>query len=124
MLAGESAAAEIRDITKGKGADLTLDFVGVDATLLLAAAVARPMSDVVLVGVGMGSFPFSFFTTPYEVSFQSTYWGSVSELHEVVALGEAGKIRARVERYSLDDALQAYTDMAAGTLHGRVVIVP
>jgi propanol-preferring alcohol dehydrogenase len=124
VLSGESAAAEIRDITKGKGADLTLDFVGVDATLLLAAAVARPMSDVVLVGVGMGSFPFSFFTTPYEVSFQSTYWGSVSELHEVVALGEAGKIRARVERYSLDDAMQAYTDMAAGTLHGRAVIVP
>ena len=87
-------------------------------------AVARPLSDVTLVGVGMGSYPFSFFTVPYEVSLQSTYWGSVSELIEVVALAEAGKIRAKVERYSLDDAAQAYVDMAAGTLHGRAVIVP
>ena len=116
----------IRDITKGKGADLTLDLVGVDATLLLAAAVARPTSDVVLVGVGMGSFPFSFFTTPYEVSFHSTYWGSVSELHR------GRRCSARPARSSppgssgtpSNDAMQAYTDMAAGTLHGRAVIVP
>jgi len=43
---------------------------------------------------------------------------------EVVALAEAGKIRAKVERYTLDNAAQAYVDMAAGTLHGRAVIVP
>ncbi|MGZ4689393.1 MAG: NAD(P)-dependent alcohol dehydrogenase [Acidimicrobiia bacterium] len=124
VLAGDTAAAEIRDLTKGKGTDLVLDFVGVDATLLLAAAVARPLSKVTLVGIGMGTFPFSFFTAPYEVSFESTYWGSVSELIEVIALAEAGKIRAHVERYSLDDAPKAYTDMAAGTLRGRAVIVP
>jgi D-arabinose 1-dehydrogenase-like Zn-dependent alcohol dehydrogenase len=29
-----------------------------------------------------------------------------------------------VKRYSLDDAAKAYEDMAAGTLHGRAVIVP
>ncbi|MGZ4755198.1 MAG: NAD(P)-dependent alcohol dehydrogenase [Acidimicrobiia bacterium] len=124
VLAGDTAAAEIRDLTKGKGTDLVRDFVGVDATLLLAAAVARPLSKVTLVGIGMGTFPFSFFTAPYEVSFESTYWGSVSELIEVIALAEAGKIRAHVERYSLDDAPKAYTDMAAGTLRGRAVIVP
>jgi propanol-preferring alcohol dehydrogenase len=101
-----------------------LDFVGVDATIALAAAAARPLSDVTLIGVGMGSFPFSFFTVPYEVSLASTYWGSVTELMEVVALAEAGKIKAHVRRYSLDDAAKAYEDMAAGTLHGRAVIVP
>ncbi len=124
VLAGDTAAAEVREITKGRGTDLVLDFVGVDATIALAAAVARPLSDVTLIGVGMGSFPFSFFTVPYEVSLASTYWGSASELHEVVALAEAGKIRAHVERYSLDDAARAYTDLAAGTLRGRAVIVP
>lgn len=124
VLAGDSAAEEVRELTKGRGTDLVLDFVGVDATIALAATVARPLSDVTLVGIGMGSYPFSFFTVPYEVSLASTYWGSVTELIEVVALAEAGKIRAHVERYSLDDAAQAYTDMAAGTLRGRAVIVP
>lgn len=124
VLAGDTAAAEVRDLTQGRGADLVLDFVGVDATMQLAVASARPLADVTLVGIGMGSYPFSFITVPYEVSLQSTYWGSVNELIEVVALGEAGKIQAHVERYSLEDAPQAYADMAAGTLRGRAVIVP
>jgi propanol-preferring alcohol dehydrogenase len=124
VLAGDSAAAEVRELTKGRGTDLVLDFVGVDATIALGCAAARPLSDVTLIGVGMGSFPFSFFTVPYEVSLSSTYWGSVTELIEVIALGEAGRIKANVKRYSLDDAAKAYEDMAAGTLHGRAVIVP
>ncbi len=124
VLPGDTAADEIRELTKGRGTDLVLDFVGVDATIALAATVARPLSHVTLIGIGMGSYPFSFFTVPYEVSLASTYWGSVSELHEVIALGEAGKVRAHVQRYSLDDAPRAYEDMAAGTLHGRAVIVP
>ena len=44
---------------------------------------------------------------------------------EVIALGEAGKIKAHVSSsYSLEDAPKAYEQMAAGTLHGRAVIVP
>jgi alcohol dehydrogenase, propanol-preferring len=124
VVAGDTAAGEVREITKGRGTDLVLDFVGVDATMALGVAVARPLSDLTLVGVGMGSYPFSFFTVPYELSLASTYWGSISELIEVVALAEAGKIRAHVQRYPLDDAARAYADMAAGTLRGRAVIVP
>ncbi len=124
VLAGDAAGSEIRELTKGRGTDLVLDFVGVDATIALAVAVARPLSDVTLVGIGMGSYPFSFITVPYEVSLASTYWGSVTELMEVVALAEAGKIRAHVERFSLDDAPKAYQRMAAGDLRGRAVIVP
>jgi alcohol dehydrogenase, propanol-preferring len=124
VLAGDSAAAEIRDITKGRGADLILDFVGIDSTIALAAAVARPLADVTLIGVGMGSYPFSFLTLPYEVSLATTYWGSASELVEVIALGEAGKIHAEIQQYPLADAAKAYADLAAGAVHGRAVIVP
>lgn len=124
VLAGDDAAAEIREVTKGRGTDLVLDFVGVDTTIALAVAVARPLSDVTLVGIGMGSYPFSFITVPYEVSLASTYWGSVTELMEVVALAEAGHIQAHVEQFSLDDAPRAYERMAAGALRGRAVIVP
>ncbi len=124
VLAGGDATAEIRALTKGRGTDLVLDFVGVDATIALAVSVARPLSDVTLVGIGMGSYPFSFITVPYEVSLASTYWGSVAELIEVVALAEAGHLRAHVEQFSLEDAPKAYEQMAAGTLRGRAVIVP
>jgi propanol-preferring alcohol dehydrogenase len=124
VLAGDNAAAEIRELTRGRGTDLVLDFVGVDATIALAVSVARPVSHVTLVGIGMGSYPFSFISVPYEVSLASTYWGSVTELVEVVALAEAGKIQAHVQQFSLEDAPKAYEQMAAGTLRGRAVIVP
>jgi propanol-preferring alcohol dehydrogenase len=124
VLAGDGAAAEIRELTRGRGTDLVLDFVGVDATIALAVSVARPVSHVTLVGIGMGSYPFSFISVPYEVSLTSTYWGSVTELVEVVALAEAGKIQAHVQQFSLEDAPKAYEQMAAGTLRGRAVIVP
>jgi propanol-preferring alcohol dehydrogenase len=124
VLAGPSATAEIRDLTKNQGTDLVLDLVGADSTIALAVSVARRLSDVTIVGIGGGSFAFSFFTVPYEVSLATTYWGSLSELREVLALAEAGKVRAHVERFTLDDAPKAYQRMAEGTLRGRAVIVP
>jgi propanol-preferring alcohol dehydrogenase len=121
---GEDAAGQIQELTHGRGADVVLDFVGIDSTLALATASSRSLGHVTLVGIGGGSYPFSFFSTPYEVSMQTTYWGSLPELMEVIALAEQGKLRAHIERYSLDDATQAYEAMHEGSLRGRAVIVP
>ena len=124
VLSGQSAAAEVRELTSGRGADAVFDVVGVDATLALAASIARPLGHVTIVGIGGGSLPVGFFTIPYEVSVMTTYWGTLPELFEVIALAQAGRISARVTRYSLDDAHLAYEAMRDGTLDGRAVIVP
>jgi propanol-preferring alcohol dehydrogenase len=60
----------------------------------------------------------------YEVSVAVTYWGTLPELLDVVALAQAGKIRPRVQRFGLHDAVRAYEMMRAGDLEGRAVIVP
>jgi propanol-preferring alcohol dehydrogenase len=124
VLVGPGAAAEIRDLTKGMGADLVLDLVGGDDTLALGAGIARTLGHLTLVGLAGGSLAVSFFGLPYELSVASTYWGSIPELIEVIALARSGRIRARVERFSLDDAARAYEKMREGTLQGRAVIVP
>lgn len=121
---GDTAAAQITEITKGRGADVTIDFVGVDATLALGAAVTRSLGHLTLVGIGGGTLPISFFSVAYEVSVASTYWGTLPELVEVIALAEAGRIAPTVTRYGLDDAAQAYRDLAAGAIEGRAVVVP
>jgi propanol-preferring alcohol dehydrogenase len=123
VLAGEDAAAEVRSLTGG-GAALVLDLVGVDATLDLARAVSRPLGDLTLVGIGGGQTPFSFFSVPSEVSLQSTYWGGVGELVEVIALAERGLITSHIERFELDRAPDAYRALARGEVLGRAVIVP
>jgi propanol-preferring alcohol dehydrogenase len=43
---------------------------------------------------------------------------------EVLELGSAGRIRADVQRFTLDQAPDAYRLMAAGQLEGRAVVVP
>jgi propanol-preferring alcohol dehydrogenase len=121
---GDAAAQEIRDATRGRGADVVLDFVGADATLALGAAVARMVGDLTLVGIAGGSLAVSFFSVPYELSVQSTYWGSRPELVEVLDLGARGLLRPKVTTFTLDEAMEAYRRMENGTAEGRAVVVP
>ncbi|WP_396451279.1 NAD(P)-dependent alcohol dehydrogenase [Actinomadura sp.] len=120
----DATADAVRDATGGRGADVVLDFVGVDATLATAAASARMLGDVTIVGIGGGTLPVSFFSVPYEVSLQTTYWGTRPELAEVLDMGARGLLRPDVTEFPLDRAMDAYRDMEAGRLTGRAVIVP
>lgn len=124
VLAGDEAAEQVRDATGGRGAEVVFDLVGADSTLQLAAAVARPSGHVSLVGIAGGSYPFGFFAAASEVNFASSYWGSISELVEVVALARAGHLHVKVQRFGLDEAIDAYRQLAAGELVGRGVVVP
>jgi propanol-preferring alcohol dehydrogenase len=121
---GSDAVAEIRAQTRDKGAELVIDVVGADATLALAAAVARPLGHITIMGIAGGTLPINFFGIGYEVSVATTYWGSMPELIEVVALAAAGRIRPHIQRFSLAEAGAAYQAMHDGTLDGRAVIVP
>jgi propanol-preferring alcohol dehydrogenase len=90
----------------------------------MAMGAARSLGDVTIVGIAGGTLPFNFFSQAYEVSLQTTYWGSRPELIEIFNLAERGLVHAEHTVYSLDNAMQAYKDLQAGTLKGRAVIVP
>jgi propanol-preferring alcohol dehydrogenase len=121
---GDDLVRQLRDATGGLGADVVLDLVGSDETLAVAAACARQLADVSIVGLGGGTLPYSFFSVPYEVSVQSTYWGNRHELVEVLDLAARGLLRAEVHTFGLDEAMSAYDRLAAGDLAGRAVVVP
>jgi propanol-preferring alcohol dehydrogenase len=124
VLAGDGAADEVRELSRGKGADVVLDVVGADSTLAFAASVARPLGHLTIVGIAGGSVSVSFFGIANEVSVATTYWGSLPELMEVVALAQEGRIQAHVQRFDFDHALDAYAALREGRLDGRAVIVP
>lgn len=124
VLAGDSAVDEVLQATKGQGADVVLDFVGLDETLRTAAAIARPLGDLTIVGVGGGSVDVGFFRLATEVSVQTMNWGSLPELRDVVALAATGRLTPHIETYPLDDAIEVYERLRAGDIDGRAVIVP
>src|SRR3984885_13933631 len=106
--AGETAAAQIKDVTKGAGADVVLDFVGSAPTIALGAAVAKAGMDLVVIGAAAGQFTWNFYALPYEV----------------IALARQNKVKAHVQRFPLQEAMHAYELMEKGQLDGRAVIVP
>ena len=121
---GDDVAAQVRDATGGRGADLVLDFVVAEPTLKLAQEVVRILGDLTIVGAGSATVPVGFYTQPYEASVQSVCWGSRPELAEVLRLAARGLLTPEVTTFALDDALDAYRQMQDGTLKGRAVIVP
>jgi alcohol dehydrogenase, propanol-preferring len=121
---GEDAAAQVRELTKLLGAQLVLDFVGADATLKLAAQVARADGEITIVGLAGGALPVAFGSVPFECPVSIPYWGSAVGLMEVLELARSGAIKPHVERFPLDQATQAYRRLREGTIDGRAVIVP
>ncbi|MHB1584424.1 MAG: NAD(P)-dependent alcohol dehydrogenase [Acidimicrobiales bacterium] len=124
VAAGPGAASAIRAATEGRGADVVLDFVGSEPTLALGASVTRMLGDLTIVGIAGGTLPVSFFGVPYELSVQTTYWGSRPELVEVLDLCARRLVAPRITTFPLDQAVDAYKLMEAGGLEGRAVIVP
>ena len=124
LLSGDEAVTRIKDMTRGQGAQLVLDMVGVDPTLRMAAQVARVRGHLTIVGLGGGALPVNFFSPPHECSVASPYWGFIGELMEVVTLAQAGKIQMLVEHFPLERAGEAYQLLHEGKIQGRAVITP
>lgn len=124
VLSDARAAQAVRDLTGGIGAEAVFDFVGADPTVRTAGAVAAVEGEVAIVGIGGGSLPVGFGHLPFEVSVNSPYWGSRSELSEVLALARSGAVSVHTETFSLDEAPLAYERLHAGTINGRAVILP
>ena len=117
-------AAEIRAEMPENGAELVLDFVGSDATMRLGAGVIQTGGHVSIIGSGGSTFPTTLGTVPLEWSAGRPSWGSLAELHEVVALANAGIIEVAVEGLSLEDAVEGYQRLRRGEIAGRAVAVP
>jgi propanol-preferring alcohol dehydrogenase len=124
FLSDTAAIDKIKALTGGKGAQAVFDFVVVQPTIDLGQAVIAAEGDLVLVGVGAGMAKAGILTSPYESTVGAPYWGSRSELFEVLDLARSGAIHVETEVFSLADAPRAYERLHEGTLRGRAVIVP
>ena len=121
---GDDQVEAILELTGGRGVDAAFDIVGATPTIRTAQATIAQGGRLTVVGIAGGVVDWSFFTAPYESTITNTYWGTIEDLHDVAAMYRAGQIRPEVERYAMDDALDAYRRMEAGELSGRAVVTP
>lgn len=124
LFSDAEAAAKVRELTGGLGANAVFDFVGANPTVALAQSIAALDSEIAIVGIGGGLMSIGFGNIAFNAAVRIPYWGSRGEFLEVIDLARAGKVEVEVQTYSLDDAPQAYKDLSAGLVRGRAVIVP
>jgi propanol-preferring alcohol dehydrogenase len=122
--AGDGQVEAIRELTGGRGVDAAFDIVGATPTMRTAQASMAQGGRLTVVGIAGGVVEWNFFATPYESTITNTYWGTIEDLHDVAAMYRAGQIRPEVERYRMDDALDAYRRLESGELSGRAVVTP
>ena len=122
------SAAEILELTKGRGADVVFDFVGVRPTLALATDAIAPRGAIVMVGLGGSVLEFPAAGPPkglpWGVSVSKPYGGTRSELHDLLKLAERGRLSVAVEKHPLADAAVVFSQLEAGQVAGRAVLMP
>ena len=101
-----------------------IDFVGAEATLATARDHVARQGLVVLVGLFGGSGPFGFGLVPHEARFMTSVWGSLAQMHEMVALAQAHPLHSPIEIIGLDDVASAHQRLHDGNVSGRFVITP
>lgn len=124
FLSDDDAVDAIREATGQPAVTAIFDFVGAQVTADLGAKLRGTESDQVLIGVGRAEIAMGTLGSPFDATVRAPYWGSRSELMDAPALAEAGNVKVEIERFSLDDAAEAYARLHEGTLRGRAVVTP
>ena len=101
------------------GMDVSLVFAPSSAVLAQAVAATRPGGTIVLgVHADLGEVPF-----PDEKTIVGSVLGNRQQMREVLDLAAAGRIRAQVQTFTLDQAGEALAALKAGEVRARAVIV-
>ena len=126
--AGDDAATRILAETGGYGADVVLDFVGVQPSVDLAVDSIGPEGLLRLAGLGGGTFSYGSGPAarplPWGVDILRSYGGTRADQLQVIALARQGRIRVESVTYPLERYQQAIDDLDAGRVPGRAVLVP
>ena len=108
----------------GGPADVVLDFAGSDDSLAHAAEVVAPGGAILLVGEAGGHLGVGFDRPTIEAWVTTVAWGTPADLRDVTRLARRGRLRWEVETMPLGKAAEALDRLRAGTVAGRIVLVP
>lgn len=118
----EATTARLREETQGLGAEAILDFVGIDATMKRALETARLGGSIAIVGAGGGRASVGWGLLPNNCDLFIPQGGTTADLHDVIALANAGRLRIDIERFPFERTAEGYARVEAGTVAGRAVV--
>ncbi|MDA4111850.1 MAG: alcohol dehydrogenase catalytic domain-containing protein [Thaumarchaeota archaeon] len=121
----ENVAEKVKELTRGKGVDILLEFVGIPATMKYSMDVLSKKGRIVFVGYTSADYVVSPLNMILkEASVLSAIAYRKSNLIAVRDLTERGKLRPLVTgRYQLSQIDEPLNQLRNGTAIGRSVLV-
>jgi NAD+-dependent secondary alcohol dehydrogenase Adh1 len=114
----------VKDLTGGAGADVVLDFVAEQGAENEGFAMTAPAGSYSVIGYGGELQVPTLDIISTERNIIGNIVGTYNDLAELMVLAQTGKVRLHTKTYPLDAAADALTDLDAGKVRGRAILVP
>jgi NAD+-dependent secondary alcohol dehydrogenase Adh1 len=114
----------VADLTGGRGAHVVLDFVAENGAEMDGWNMTGEAGSYFVIGYG-GTLhipTLDIITTERNVT--GNIVGTYTDLAELMALAQGGKVTLHTRTYPLDAAPDAIADLDAGRVRGRAILVP
>ena len=115
---------KVKELTKGKGAEAVIDFVGEKGSTSMGLNMTRPGGYFYIVGYGEEIKILAVDVIFTERNIIGNLVGTWSELYELMELADKGLVKLSMAEYKLDNANKALHDLNEGKVKGRAVLVP
>jgi NAD+-dependent secondary alcohol dehydrogenase Adh1 len=114
----------VKDLTGGAGADVVLDFVAEEGAEMDGFAMTAPAGSYYVIGYGGTLHIPTLDIISTERNIIGNIVGTYNELAELMVLAQSGKVTLHTRTYPLDAAVEAISDLDAGRVRGRAILVP
>ena len=113
----------VKDLTGGTGAEVVLDFVAEQGAEMDGWNMTAPAGSYFVIGYGGTLEIPTLDIISTERNIIGNIVGTYNELAELMALAQAGKVTLHTRTYPLDAAVEALSDLDAGRVRGRAILV-
>jgi NAD+-dependent secondary alcohol dehydrogenase Adh1 len=124
VVADGGHVAAVQELTDGAGADVVLDFVAEQGAENDGFTMTRPGGSYFVIGYGGTLTVPTLDIISTERNIIGNIVGTYNELAELMVLAQAAKVTLHTKTYPLDAAAEALSDLDAGLVRGRAILVP
>lgn len=124
IIADGTQVEQVRELTEGRGAEVLIDFVGEGGATSERIAMLREAGDYFVVGYGEDISVPTIDIVSSEINIIGNLVGSYNDLQDLMALAARAAVTLHTQKYKLDDFRQAISDLDAGKVRGRAILVP
>ena len=121
VLIDGSEMEAIESLTKGKGAEAVIDFVGEHGSTTMGLQMTGAG---LIVGYGEEIQVLAVDMIIAEKNIVGNLVGTWAELYELMELANRGRVKLSMTEYKLSEANKALHDLNDGNVKGRAVLVP